>query len=100
MEKWNSWKKEFAKSYKLGLEQARIEAFIANDKIIEEHNAKGETYTLGHNQFSDLTREEFASKYLRPMTPKKDEEKNIVVLSTESLPATVDWRTKGAVNAV
>ena len=31
---------------------------------------------------------------------KNDEEKNIVVLSTEALPATVDWRTKGAVNAV
>jgi hypothetical protein len=100
MKKWNSWKKEFGKSYKLGSEQSRIEAFLSNDKIIEEHNAKGETYTLGHNQFSDLTREEFSAKYLRPMTPKKFEDKNIVVLDTANLPTSVDWRSKGAVNAV
>jgi len=34
------------------------------------------------------------------MTPKKFEDKNIVVLDTENLPTSVDWRTAGAVNAV
>jgi len=34
------------------------------------------------------------------MQPKKFEDKNIVVLDTANLPTSVDWRAKGAVNAV
>lgn len=31
------------------------------DDYIEEHNAEGHNYTLGHNQFSDWSRAEYTA---------------------------------------
>jgi hypothetical protein len=43
----------------------RMGVFSANYKMIMEHNMMGDaTYTLGMNQFMDMTHEEFASIYL------------------------------------
>jgi hypothetical protein len=42
----------------------RMGVFAANYKMIQEHNMMGETYTLGMNQFMDMTHEEFAMIYL------------------------------------
>ena len=36
----------------------RTELFNTLDKFIEEHNAEGHNYTLGHNQLSDWTEDE------------------------------------------
>jgi len=37
---------------------ARIELFDTVDRMIEEHNAEGHNYELGHNQFSDMRYDE------------------------------------------
>ena len=37
----------------------RLVYFGVLDKYIEEHNAEGHSYTLGHNQFSDWSRTEY-----------------------------------------
>jgi hypothetical protein len=43
---------KFSKTY-TGVEyKQRLTAFLDNDRIIEEHNAKESTYKLGHNQVS------------------------------------------------
>ncbi len=43
----------------------RLSVFTQNYLIIEAHNANPEnTYTMGINQFSDLTPEEFREIYL------------------------------------
>jgi hypothetical protein len=39
--------------------------FSQNDLTISEHNNKNSSYHLGHNQFSDLTPDEFKSMYMR-----------------------------------
>ena len=36
----------------------RLVLFSAHDQFIEERNAEGHSYTLGHNQFSDWSRAE------------------------------------------
>merc|ERR1719498_1260727 len=70
----------------------------ANEKIILEHNAGNHSYTLGHNEFSDLTWDAFKAIYLRAPMPVK-EKKNVVVMP-EAKADSVDWVAKGAVTPV
>jgi len=42
----------------------RYSIYLDNKKFIEEKNAQNLSFTLGENNFADLTFEEFASKYL------------------------------------
>lgn len=82
-------------------ENYRADIFRTNLRHINEHNAKyevgEESYFLGINQFSDLTDEEFVNFYLNYKPHVKlindvtDEALNL------SIPARIDWRSKGAV---
>ena len=47
-------------------EASAAAAFASNDVIINEHNAKGLSYWLGYNEFSDMTWEE--GRNLSPST--------------------------------
>ena len=40
-----------------------LDNFIANEKIILEHNSGNSTFVLGHNEFSDLSWPEFKNTY-------------------------------------
>lgn len=60
---------KYERSYSNAEEEARRFAiFQDNVKVIEEHNKKFEagesTYTLGVNDFADLTNEEFQKTHL------------------------------------
>lgn len=65
-----------------------------------------ETYRLGVNEFSDLTEEDFATHYLdagykaRKAANGADRATREVWLGGIANPATLDWRTKGAVTQV
>jgi len=78
---------------------ARERVFHANLAVIEAHNAGNHSWTMGPNQFTDLTSEEFASYVHRSGLMEKPAARNEVVLP-EVGAATVDWRTKGAVTPV
>lgn len=60
---WEEWKKKFEKTYSPDEEGHRRALWEENKKIIEKHNAEYEqgktSYTMGLNQFSDMTNEEF-----------------------------------------
>lgn len=60
------FKDRFSKIYVSDNElNSRFEIFRYNMKAIVEHNAvKGQNFTLGVNQFTDLTAEEFRSLYI------------------------------------
>ena len=60
------WHLIFQRKYTLDSDEAklRFRTFKANLAHIKEHNAKNLPYKLGLNQFSDLTKEEFAKQYL------------------------------------
>lgn len=70
-----------------------------NDRIIKEMNGRNLTYTLGHNQFSGMSSEEFRT-LMNPLFGKSevvDVEKSLEV---GALPTSVDWRDHDAVTGV
>jgi len=102
--KWLSFKKAFGKSYTTDAEEAKaFDAFETNEAIINAHNAKNLTFTLGHNKFSDLSWEEFHSIYVGTVkkNPHLRRAKNYdQTLSTGPTADAVDWVTAGAVTKV
>lgn len=59
------------------------------------------TYKLGLNQFADLTNEEFKSQYLFKTPIEQLSLTSLESISNiQALPATWDWRTKGAVTPI
>merc|ERR1719163_242830 len=76
----------------------RMGLWAEKDQLIQEHNAGNHSYTLGHNHMSTWTHEEY--KKLLGYKGTKAVRKEAKMLDTVNLPASVDWRQKGAVNAV
>ena len=77
----------------------RLSNFKALDIKIQEHNAGKHNYTLGHNKMSTWTHNE----YKRLMGRAKNGAKPVVVhdrLNGVKAPASIDWRTQGAVTPV
>ena len=77
----------------------RMEIFAKNDEYIRQRNLDPElTYVLTHNQFSTMTKDEVKLRLGKkdPKAANATEE----ALPTDNLSASVDWRTKGAVNPV
>merc|ERR1719230_794558 len=101
---FNSWKKEHGKVYGSNdAEASALAAFSSNDAIIKETNAKGLSYKLGHNEFSDLTWDQFRSTHMSELfTNRNPKNHNRVHLKQEKEtdPDSIDWVTKGAVTPV
>lgn len=77
----------------------RFDIYRMNSAYIKAHNMQGYEWTLGHNQFSDMTFDEFKQyNKLQPVASKQLREE--VFLSTDNLPDSVDWTTNGAVTPV
>jgi len=57
-------------------------------------------YTLGLNQFADLTSSEFAETYLGLKTDSEENKKTKENLLPKVKGTSVDWRTKGAVTPI
>ena len=75
----------------------RLVYFSVLDKYIEEHNAEGHNYTLGHNQFSDWSRTEYTQMLGKKPTPV--EEKTYTIFD-ESNTSEINWVDLGAVTPV
>ena len=79
--------------------QFRLNIFAEKDAEINEINADpANTFTVGHNMFSIMTKDE--AKRLNSYKGLGGAEENVVELDASNLAASVDWRTKGAVNPV
>jgi len=77
----------------------RFNIFRDNSAYIRVFNSLGNTWTLGVNEFTDMTNAEFRSIYTPIKLPARDQS-NVEILSEYGVPSTVDWRTKGAVTPV
>eukprot|EP00966_Prymnesium_polylepis_P193585 4486970-Prymnesium_polylepis.1 len=81
-----------------------MSAFATNEEIITSHNAKGLSYKLGHNAFSDLTWEQFRAKHMSEIftnkVPKNVKRVHLTGLSGKAPAASVDWVSAGAVTPV
>lgn len=129
---WNSYKQKYGKKYKNAVEErARMKIFLDNKKKVDSHNELFKNKTVSHekglNKFSDMTDEEFYSKYAfkhYDPFPHDDstssseyvdisdsvEDKLLDSLdghietfkmpSNAKIPSSVDWRKKGAVTSV
>ena len=96
---------KYGRVYSDTVEKAqRLEVFKANVGFIESFNAKNHKFYLGINQFTVLTNEEFkatkANKGYKPSMGRMPTGFRYENVSFDALPATVDWRTKGAVTPI
>ena len=104
---WNRFTlflERFEKKYESLKEfEERFAIFKENVKNIIEHNSdKSQNFTMGINQFTDLTSSEFKEKYISGYSSL---EKSVCgkFFNTEtitSLPKSIDWNVKGAVTPV
>ena len=81
-----------------------LENFIQNDQFIEDHNAQNKSFTLGHNQFSHMSSEEWSTYvkggYLAPDASSLAALNEEPPASATGLPKSVDWTELGAVTPV
>ena len=98
---FEQWKETHGIYYDSQFENAyRERVFLENVAKIEAHNARNDqTYTMGVNQFTALTQEEFEHIYLSAIPPS-----DAIMLSNREdieLPnGDIDWTTKGRVSGV
>merc|ERR1719446_736410 len=60
---WADWKDQFGITFNGDEDAAREQVFNTNVAYIESENAKDNTFTLGVNQFTHLSFEEFAAQF-------------------------------------
>jgi C1A family cysteine protease len=94
---FEKFKEQHNKVYAPSEEEYRFKIFVENLKIIDKHNKEGHSYTLGVNQFTDLSHEEFKA-LLNPMKVREPE--NVFEYDPNVVPGDIDWREKGAVTPV
>mmetsp|Transcript_44963 Transcript_44963/g.95864 ORF Transcript_44963/g.95864 Transcript_44963/m.95864 type:complete len:468 (-) Transcript_44963:80-1483(-) len=99
--------KDFDKVYASAEEkEARFQAFSENYNYILEENAKGHSYELGLNHFTDMSTDEFGMTHFGMQKPSADKLWGSLPylgqhkVGNASLPASMDWTTKGAVTPV
>lgn len=97
---WEDWKVIYGKEYELGAEQGKQATYEANCRMIEAHNAQNLGWTMGVNQFADLTLQEFSDIYLnKNITRRNRITKNMKKINTPAVDQ-VDWRNANAVTPV
>ncbi|CAM6018569.1 unnamed protein product [Sphagnum balticum] len=104
---FQSWMRKHEKSYESESDtNQRFAIFKDNLRYIHSHNMQEPTpsYSLGLNNFADLTHEEFKTRYVGTQPPRRSENK---WRKTENFkygdvvpPASIDWRSKCAVTAI
>jgi C1A family cysteine protease len=103
---FESWKKQFGKTFATVEEETKaLQAYEMNDAIIRASNAKNLSYTLGHNEFSGYTWEDFQRVHMGELFLNRAP-KNMMRVHLKGteigypLDDTVDWVAKGAVTAI
>jgi C1A family cysteine protease len=107
-EAWEAFKSQFGKSYNSEDEEAqRKEVFVENFAQISEHNKAGTAkYSLGVNQFADLTNSEWSATYNGAVPPSTVDDSNDdlpylgQVEEQPELADSIDWVSRGAVTPV
>lgn len=79
--------------------QTRFRIFRDNAAYIRIFNSLGKTWTLGVNEFSDLTGAEFKSRFSRPFDVNAERKVRWIEENLQ-IPASIDWTTQGAVTPV
>ncbi|KAJ6336230.1 hypothetical protein OIU78_012761 [Salix suchowensis] len=100
---FETWCKEHGKTYTSQEEKSyRLKAFEDNCDFVKKHNEGNSSYTLSLNAFADLTHQEFKSSRLGlSAAPLNLDQRNLEITGVfGDIPASIDWRKKGAVTNV
>jgi C1A family cysteine protease len=100
---WAEWKNEFGMTFNGEEDATREEVFAANVAFIEESNAAGNSFTLGVNQFSHLSNEEFKAQFtgVKGGSAIGPDDAHLGELEVGEIASDVDWSTdKSVVNPV
>ncbi|WOL11310.1 hypothetical protein Cni_G20072 [Canna indica] len=106
---WNlyeRWRSHHTVSRDLDDKHRRFNVFKENVMFIHESNKEAKPYKLKLNKFGDMTTEEFRRTYAgskidhHRMLQGSDLRGKFTYEKADDLPSSIDWREKGAVNAV
>jgi len=100
---WAAYKRKFEKVYTTVEEEGeRYQQWLKNMDLVKQHNAEfSNTYTIGINQFSDMSDEEFSAVMLSSLrVPTEKHTGHIYMSKNITVANTVDWRDKGYVTDV
>jgi C1A family cysteine protease len=100
---FTNFQDRFSKKYETIMElEERFKVFRANLRNIIIHNLDHtQNFTMGVNQFTDLTPEEFKAQYVSGLKQEVGSFGCKTYSSSASgAPASIDWRSKGAVTSV
>ena len=100
---FSNFQDRFRKKYEsLGELETRFEIFRTNVQNIINHNLDHtQNFTMGINQFTDLTPEEFKAQYVTGIKSKVESFGCVPFSSSASnAPSSIDWRNKGVVTSV
>lgn len=92
---FKSWIMKHNKQYDVEEYYQRLQIFTENKMRIDLHNEGKHSFTMGLNQFSDLTFCEFRKRFLLTEPQNCSATKGTHVSSNGPYPDSVDWRTKG-----
>eukprot|EP00591_Stephanopyxis_turris_P018734 CAMPEP_0195541294 /NCGR_PEP_ID=MMETSP0794_2-20130614/50997_1 /TAXON_ID=515487 /ORGANISM="Stephanopyxis turris, Strain CCMP 815" /LENGTH=508 /DNA_ID=CAMNT_0040675389 /DNA_START=81 /DNA_END=1607 /DNA_ORIENTATION=+ len=96
--------KTFGKEYTEDEKRSAFAAFAENDAKIQDYNSRGLTYTLGHNEWSDMTADDFNAQMLGGYEDTERERDYDYTLSDPARVAAADdskdWVALGAVTPV
>ena len=98
---FNSYLKEYNKFYNTSEYWKRYYIFKDNYKYIQEHKNKNKTYNIGINNFTDVSRNEFKSIYLKGLKKTYNPTKKTYHhYDNVYIPSSIDWRANGLVTNV
>ncbi len=98
---FTNWMRQHQRSYSYSDFQTRYSIWKSNLDFVTKHNSEEHSYTVGMNQFADLTNEEFASTYFGFRMPAGAQVEPVYEPTVPgALPTSFDWRTKGAVTPI
>uniref|UniRef100_A0A671RUM1 Pro-cathepsin H-like n=1 Tax=Sinocyclocheilus anshuiensis TaxID=1608454 RepID=A0A671RUM1_9TELE len=92
---FKSWMSQYNNKYEINEYYQRLQTFLENKKKIERHNAGNHKFSMGLNQFSDMTFTEFKKSYLLTEPQNCSATRGNHVSSNGPYPDMIDWRTKG-----
>jgi cathepsin L len=95
-----NWMRTHNKVYSNEEFHQRWQIWRNNFKFVEEFNKKGLSFTVGMNKFADLTVDEFNTHFKGLKKVSITVPENPEAMSTATLPASVDWRTRGVVTGI
>ncbi|XP_010791042.1 pro-cathepsin H [Notothenia coriiceps] len=92
---FKSWMAQYNKVYSMQEYHERLQIFTENKRRIDKHNEGNQTFTMGLNQFTDMTFGEFRKYFLLSEPQNCSATKGNHFSSKGPLPDSIDWRKKG-----